>query len=252
MKLKMMGLGLFLFLHFFVDQSYAKDFQDIIYGYFGNHKAIVRIPDRVGKLPVVIFNYDEMFDHLGFDMMNRKGFNIQAFIDVFASWGFIVIVPLDINTQMHAVRGAIRYAKNMRKANPYDIHLIGASEGAFVSLMALDSDHKVKTLTLILPKLAHYTGYYSLPNLVRRIAGIDTRILMIMGSEEKPWRRKAQEALYDILKQSHQQVVRKDYEGDRKYFWSPYRRYMEHYYTFMTGQSMPILEWKDDTDSYPY
>ncbi|MCP4050843.1 MAG: hypothetical protein GY730_09080 [bacterium] len=47
--------------------------EEINYSYFGNYKALVNIPDKKGRMPVIIYNYDEYYDWAGKELAKKNG-----------------------------------------------------------------------------------------------------------------------------------------------------------------------------------
>ena len=225
--------------------------QVVNYSYFGNYKALVNIPAGKTNLPVIIYNYDEYYDWAGPELAKRKGYDLYAFAQEFASWGFICIIPLERYRKMGALQGAIQYAHNMPEANADLIHVVGISEGAFLSLLSVKDTPRVRTLTLLAPSSINYTGYFSFPTVLYHMKDFNVPVLFIIGANEKEWRLRLTRVLMRILDEKKKPVRFLEYDCDKRWFWNPKNQYMQEIYSFVTlGHSLERL--KNNARTYTY
>ncbi len=223
---------LFLFLHFSIVAD-STPIQTIHYSYGGNFKGYLNIPEKAGRMPVIIYNYDHFLDRVGEDLAKKKGYDMEAFIRVFESWGYITLIPLERYRKINAIKGAIHYARNLPQARSEEIHLVGLTEGGFLSLLLLNEVPDVTSISILVPEPIHYTGYFSLPNLTRGIDHIQTPILMIVGEREKKWRVQLSQVLHQLFKQHHKKLTYKGYPVERYWFWNPEHGFMDDIHHFV-------------------
>lgn len=209
------------------------------YDYFGNFRALVTIPAGKTNLPVIIYNYDEYYDWAGPALAKRRGYDPYAFATEFERWGFICIIPLERYRKMGALQGAIQYAANMPEANAHEIHVVGISEGAFLSLLSLKGMPRVRSLTLLAPASINYTGFFSFPTVLYHMENFNVPVLFIIGANEKEWRLRLTKVLVRILGEKKKSVRLLQYECDKRWFWNPQNQFMQEIYTFVThGQQL--------------
>jgi len=209
----------------------------------GNYKAIVSYPQKKGKLPVIIYNYDEYYDWAGKKLANKQGYSLENFAKEFNRWGFICIIPLERYRKLGALKGAIEYAKNLKRAKKNDIHIIGLSEGAFLSMLSTDNMPKIRSMTLLAPKSINYTGHFSLPQVIRQIKKFTPSILFIVGSNEKNWRLRLSKTLHRILVENKNRIKYIEYPCTKKWFFNQDNLFMHEIYRFITrGKSITDLE----------
>ena len=117
----------------------AAPIKKISYTYGDNFKGWLTIPKKSGKLPVIIYNYDEYFDWAGEKYSGQNGYDIKEFMREFERWGYICIVPLERFHKANAIKGAIKYVEGLPQVDKKNIHIVGLSEGAFLSLLTVDT-----------------------------------------------------------------------------------------------------------------
>lgn len=228
-------LGLFLILFACGLSDIWATTTTVHYTYGGNIKALVNIPNTAATThPVIIYNYDEFYDWAGPQISKAQGYDLDQFIAVFEKWGFITIIPLERYRKLRALQGAIAYANAMPEADKNEIHIIGLSEGAFLSLLSVNDMPSVKSITLIAPQTINYTGHFSLPELMKELKTFDIPVLLIVGANDKKWRLKMVQVLYRILKQEKKNITYIEYYCDNKWFRNPENAYMLEIYKFIT------------------
>jgi hypothetical protein len=219
-----------------------KDVIEIPYTYGGNFTAWVSIPKikATKKLPVIIYNYDEYLDWAGMKLASRSGYNLHEFMKEFNHWGYICIIPMERYRKLNALKGAIKYAKTLSYADPNNIHIVGLSEGAFLSLLSLKEVPQVASITLLAPQSIHYTGKLSFPQILREIKSINVPILFVIGTQEKLWRLKTTKLLLRLLTENKKNVKFLEYPVDKKWFRSHTNGYMQDIHIFLTGKLPPL------------
>ena len=70
------------------------------------------------------------FMTLGHQLSHSSGYNLHSFAEAFASWGYIVVIPIE-NIEKTAIKGVFEYLKDVPKADLSRIHMIGVSEGVY-------------------------------------------------------------------------------------------------------------------------
>ncbi|MBT5953513.1 hypothetical protein HOG98_02215 [bacterium] len=224
------------------------DIRIVPYSYSGNYKAVVYIPRKLKNLPVVIYSYDQFLDLAGRELALKKGYDLEAFLKAFGEWDMICIIPLERNHKLNAVKGAIEYATSLEQANKDDIHMVGVSEGAFLSLLSLDSFPGVKTVTIISPHMIHYTGRLSLPELARKIGKIKADVMLMIGQRENTWKITISEIILSLFQQKGKHVRVKIFDKRKKWFWNPEHEFMSDIYEFITNKPFGAHQLKIDRE----
>ncbi|MBT6120162.1 hypothetical protein HOH45_01695 [bacterium] len=224
------------------------DISVVPYSYAGNYKAVVYTPKKLKNLPVVIYNYDQFLDLAGKELALKKGYDLESFLKAFGGWDMICIIPLERHHKLNAVKGAIAYAGSLEQANKDNIHIVGVAEGAFLSLLSLDSFPGVKTVTIISPQMRHQTGHLSLPGLARKIGKIKADVMLIVGQRETTWRLTISEIILSLFQQKGKHVRIKTYDRGRKWFWNPEHEFMSDIYEFITNKPYGGHQLKKDRE----
>ena len=212
----------------------------VYYSHPGNYKAWLSYPKNMipgKKYPVIVYNYDEFLDFAGIELAKKRGYDIFAIMATFNKWGFICIVPQERHQKLNALKGAITYAKRLPKAG--DIHLVGMSEGAFLSILSLENNPKVKSITAILPLAIHNTGKLSLAEILRRKEIAKTPMFLLLGTAEKHWRTKDTQIIQRIYAQHKQPISIKTYHEKREWFWQPDQTFMWDIHSYILGSPPP-------------
>jgi hypothetical protein len=230
-----------LLIFIFCTSAKNENIKEIHYSYLGNFKALISRPNKPSskKLPVIIYNYDEYYDWIGKNKALKKGYDLHKHMKEFNHWGFICIVPLERYRKLNALKGAIKYANNLPDSNPNEIHVVGLSEGAFLSIISLKNLPKVTSLSLLAPQTINHTGFLSIPQLLRDIEYIKSPILFILGIEEKEWRIKIAELLLRILQENKKEITYLEYPVDKKWFRNHKNAFMSEIHRFITGKPAP-------------
>lgn len=233
-QLRFFWVSLVMLLGMLCNPCFSSTIETIAYSYAGNFKGWALIPDKPGKLPVIIYNYDEYFDWAGEKLANQKGYNIKNFMRTFEKWGYICIVPLERYHKANAIKGAIQYAESLPASDKTKIHIIGLSEGAFLSMLTVDSMPEVASVTLLAPMTIHYTGYYSIPEALKKMKKIKQPMLYMVGKEDRLWKLNITELIYKLLVQEKCKVTYKEYSESRRWFWDPTHLFMTDIYQFIS------------------
>ena len=53
---------------------------------------------------------------------------------LFESWGYLSFIPLERNVDVNSIKGAIKFLRKHPKVDVNNIHIIGISQGTFLSL----------------------------------------------------------------------------------------------------------------------
>lgn len=229
----------YLFIYMFLSWAgfyniKADPINKISYTYGDNFKGWITIPKKSGKLPVIIYNYDEYFDWAGDKLAAQNGYDIKSFMREFERWGYICIVPLERFHKANAIKGAIKYVEGLPQVDKKNIHVVGLSEGAFLSLLTVDIMPEVASVTLLAPITIHYTGFYSIPEALKKMRSIHQPILYVVGKEEKFWKVNMTELVYKLLVQEKCKVTYREYPEKRRWFWNPTHQFMTDIYQFIT------------------
>lgn len=211
------------------------------YSYAGNYKAWVSYPQNMvpgQKYPVVIYNYDEFVDFTGVEVAQKKGYDLFAIMERFNKWGMICIIPQERYHKLNALKGAIAYAKKLPSRG--DLYLVGVSEGAFLSIMSLESHPDVKGVVAILPRAIHDTGKLSLSELLRRKEIARIPMMLILGTAEKRWFTKDTSLIQRIYAQNNQLIRVNTYHQRREWFWRSDQTFMWDIYNYIMGGSPPV------------
>jgi hypothetical protein len=208
----------------------ASEIREISYSYGGNYKALMSMPDKAGKHPVIIYNYHEGADKGSQYRIYQNAHDVVHFMGVFSSWGAICIVPTNRFHQLGSIEGAIRYAKRLPNADVRNIHIVGVSEGAFLSMLAVKAGDGVKSLTLIMPRAIHNTGALSFPGMMRHLPQIRIPVLLMVANQSSDRTLRMSQLIHRVLEQNRKNVIYVEYPENEQWFWSPQKEYMQKIY----------------------
>lgn len=225
---------------------FSATIKEIKYSCGGNFKALVLYPDKLSaKMPVIIYNYHEDLDRGNQFRVYQNAHDVTLFMKVFASWGAICVVPMDRFHQTNAIRGAIRYVKSLPRADANNIHVIGISEGGFMSLLAVQPGDGVKSLTLLMPRSIHNTGALSFPGLMHAMPKIKIPIMIMLANQSADRSVKSSRLINTVLEQQRKQVTLVEYSEIDRWFWKPQKEYMQKIY-----ETILYKETKNDLPNY--
>jgi len=239
----LLSLGLYAQTPDSAESKYAPTPKSVYYAYAGNYKAWVSYPANMlegKKYPVVIYNYDEFVDWIGPKMAKKRGYDLFAIMRRFNKWGMICIMPQERYHKLNALKGAIAYARELPVAGK--IHLVGMSEGAFLSILALENNPDVSSITAILPLAIHDTGKFSLAEVLRQKEIAKIPLLLILGTAEKKWRTKDTQLIQRIYAQNNQRIRVNTYYEKRDWFWQSDQIFMWDIYNYIIGGPPPVTE----------
>jgi hypothetical protein len=216
----------------------ATSIQNINYSSAGNFKGLLNIPSQIidnsstenikeSKLPLIIFSYDQYVDLLGQEGAAKIGYDLNAFIAEFELWGYACLIPIERHRKLNALKGALYYAQGIKEIDQNNIFLVGAGEGALLSLLAVRNTPKVKGIVIIDPENIHRKGYLSYPNLLRQMDTIKAPILFVAGKSNKRWRNKRSDLLHELFLNHDKDVTYTEYYFKKKWFWNPKFQFMK-------------------------
>ena len=230
-------ISLFLCLFFSVHSNVSAEVIDVKYSFLGNYEGKIFIPESDERLPAIIYNYDEYLEAVGEDIARKKGYNLYKIASLFAKWGYITFVPMKRRQQVNSIKGALKYLSHHDKVDPNRIHLIGVSEGAFLSLLATEGIYKPRSLIMIVPVPPHAKGKYSLPEVLRQVDAFTMPTFIITGRMDLTWKQHYGEIIRDVLKQYNLPYHHKSYMRAKWWFWNPEHYFMDDIYTFLLNNS---------------
>lgn len=197
--------------------SMTKEFD---YTHLGNFNGLIHIPDLPGKLPVIIYAYDEFYDWAGHQLSQSTGYNLHSFAEAFANWGYIVVIPIERYRKVTAIKGVFEYLKDVPKADLSRIHMIGVSEGALLNLVVYQEIRTVQSLTLIAPVTINDKGYLSLNRFKYFFHSEDIPVLFL-EAKDLGWRINAQRDVLNELNQHFNDITYYSFDIKKRYFWEP-------------------------------
>lgn len=207
----------------------------IRYSYLGNFKALVNVPAIPGKLPVIVYGYDEFYDWAGKAFSYSSGYNLHQISDAFSRWGYISIIPIERYRKVNAILGAFQYLQNHPKVDTSNIHFIGLSEGAFMGLIAYQKQRKFKTLTLLAPISIDDKGYLSLHRFQYHFKK-ETIPVLFLEAKDVAWRINSQRDILYSMKQYFSNITYYSYDLKKHFFWNPSFSYMDTIQKFLAKQ----------------
>lgn len=223
------------------------------YSFLGNYFGYQGMPPSnfTGKRPAIIYVYDEYYDKVGADISVKMGYDLFRFVEFFSSKGYVTLAPLGLRQNVNSVKGAILYLKNHPMVDPDNIHIVGHSEGAFASLMALKHMPPVRSVTMIAPIVIDDTKANSLPELVRSIDMVSSPILILNAARDKGWKLNQRKLMVRILEEYGKNLTIKDFEVDRRWFWNPRNSYMTSIFHFINLLDYQPSEDNEGPESLP-
>lgn len=201
--------------------------QDVSYSYYGNYKGWLSVPDTGQSLyPAILYNYDQYIDWMGVSLSEKIGYDLKAFMSAFESWGYATLIPLERYHKLNALKGALVYLRNHSKIDASRIVVIGVGQGALLSILAMQKNVPVAGLVLLAPEQIHNTGHFSYSNIIRQMDQINVPILFISGKSYQRWKNVSSQLLYELLKEYNKDVIYKEYNVKKRWFWYTQFRYM--------------------------
>ena len=155
-------------------------------------------------------------------------------MDLFESWGYLTFIPLDRQVDVNSIKGAIKFLRKHPMVDADNIHVVGISQGAFLSLLAIDEQFSPKSLTLITPVPIHGKGKFSLPEVIRTVSKLNIPVLQFHGRMDIEWKRNYGEILADILKQGNVDLREKTYLKTKWWFWKFDKEYLDDIQSFLS------------------
>jgi len=222
---------LFLFLLSLISCSLAET-KTIQYSHLGNFKGLINVPNLPGKLPVIIYGYDEFYDWAGKTISYSSGYNLHDFAEAFSKWGYITFIPIERYRKVNAILGAYEYLKSHPKADINNVHFIGLSEGALMGLIAFQQQKNFKSLTLIAPITINDKGYLSLHNFKYHFKNENVPILFFEVTDAG-WRINSQREILASMVQYFSSVKYYSYNFKKRYFWDSRFSYMDTIQEFL-------------------
>ncbi|RAP32404.1 hypothetical protein DID76_00340 [Candidatus Marinamargulisbacteria bacterium SCGC AG-414-C22] len=207
--------------------------QKVNYSYLGNFKGLISVPNIPGKRPVIIYSYDEFYDWAGKKLSYTAGYNLHDFAQEFTRWGYIVFIPLERFRKVNAIRGGVDYLIEHHNVDKNNIHLIGVSEGATMSLVALQKlKDKINTVTVIAPIIINDKGYLSL-NRFKYFFKKETNPILFLEAKDVGWRINAQRDVLSEIYRYFSPIYLHSYNVKKRYFWNHKFSYMNKIRQFL-------------------
>ena len=244
-------ISFFLFFLFFFCSFTFPNLKEVHYTYSGNHKAYLYMPNIVGKLPVIIYNYDQFYDWAGPFASKSLGYDLLSVMRLFSDWGAITIIPLNRFRNLKSIQGAINYAKSLPNADVSQIHLMGLAEGATLSLFSLSSDSNIKSLILVAPDNLESKGALSISNFVRNYNRLTMPILFLSAAYEKKYKIEFYKYLLSVLNKYDLSITIKEYPLNRKGFWSTTHKFNNDIYFKLPNSSKQFWRKRIELDGTP-
>ncbi len=211
--------------------------QQITYINAGNYKAWVSYPEGIPVRGVIIYNYDEYWDWAQNDRAMARGYDLKAFMHTFNKWGYICMIPIERYRKINALKGAVEWAKTQSDGG---IHLVGLSEGAFLSLLIPDPKLQVASITLLSPSQVHTPFALTRLRVPQQLRELHIPVLYIATTCDPMWKMNTTYELLDLLKKANVTVKYSEYAKTHIWFWNPENDFMQEIYEFITGERMPI------------
>lgn len=209
------------------------DVKEVWYTHFENYRALVAFPSGKGKRAVVIYNYDEIYERAGYVRSVELGYDPVLFLRYLARQGVIAIMPLYRHRQVNAVTGAIQYAKTLPQADERRIFIMGHSEGATLSLLALKDEKNIAGVIILSPATIHDWGNLSVNQLEEILSGKRIPMLYLLAGRDKIRYLLAASDIYHVLRKTNQPVDFKRFPFSRDWFWEPDHFFMDNVLSFI-------------------
>jgi len=209
-------IGLMMTVSGFGDQ-----FLDVRYSGAGNFKGKIWIPSGIGPFPVIVYNYDQFLDWRGEAMAKKSGYDLEPIMRALSHRRYIVFVPIERYRRLASIRAAFSYLEAQPIVKSDEIHLVGLSEGAFLSLLVAADVPELKSLTLIAPKALNQGGFFSIPNIMNRVEKLQMPIFFVSVAIDQKRYKKDSDAIYAILKLNKKISRFWAAPQTREWFWNP-------------------------------
>ncbi len=217
----------------FVPTDLSAKLKTIHYSYAGNYKATLRIPSISGKLPAVIYSYDEFLDWAGGRLSLKVGYDPNTFATTFSDWGYVTLVPINTSRELNGLRGAIAYLKNHSRVDSSRIYIVAMSERSLLSLLVTETYSDINKIVLISPKTINNKGYASTVNFIRNIEKLNAEILILGTQNNKFLYTQNQENMLNLLLKYGKNAKLKTYPHKKRWFWYPENDYMDDIKLFL-------------------
>jgi dienelactone hydrolase len=213
-------------------QAYTQ--KEVLYSYGGNFKALMVMPDTMkAKYPVILFCYDDFYDNVGEKLARERGYDLLAFADVFASWGYMTLIPLHTSQSPLAIRGAFKYLQQLHTVDKSEIHIVAASTQAISAILAHKPEMPAASLTLITPRDIDDTQITSTALLTMMLLGVNEKILILGTEKDTVWATQSQHRLLQLLQKNQKNVTLKTYLFRKPWFWNPKNPFIDDIHNFI-------------------
>ena len=212
------------------------------YTYAGNLKAYYNPIQKSGKHPVVIYAYDPFLDIVDIKDVEALKYDLDKHIDTYNSWGYSVFLPVEKYRKQNAIKGAMEWLSKREDVDQTQIHFVGVAHAGFIGLLGLKNYPRIASITLVTPRIPHYTGKFSLPQLMRDIESINCPILMLSNRNDKYWKQKEIKALKRVFMQTNRKASYMSYPYSKRWFWQHDSYFMNDIHRFLTGKQAPITQ----------
>tara|TARA_Y100000741_G_C18262657_1_gene561123 strand:- start:1891 stop:2670 length:780 start_codon:yes stop_codon:yes gene_type:complete len=192
----------------------------IRYDYLGSYRAIVSKPKGKGPFPVIIYSYDEFYDWAGKTLANKQGYNLEYIAGYFAKLGYVCLIPIERFRKVKSIVGVSTYIKKKSYVDPNQLHLVGMSEGAFLTIVAAETINQFASMTLIGPIEINDKGYLS-NQLFKYKQALKPNIpIYLMMIHDVGWRINSQKILYKKMKSFYKNIEYRQMFKEKRWFWN--------------------------------
>ena len=223
-------LGIFLI----PSQILSATIQTVRYGSSQNFKGLFIQPDGPKRFPIILYNYDQTFDWLGEKGAKNSGYDLRELMQIFCDHGYAVFVPIERFRKISAIKDSIDFLERQNQIDLQDLHMVGLSEGAFLSLLVQgDLKVPVRSVTAISPIPFNDTGHFSLSELKNHVSDIQCPVLVLYGKLERKKTLRQVKAILKVLQDSPAEITFQEFPTNKEGFWKGDSEFMTVIYDFM-------------------
>ncbi len=189
------------------------------YHYMGSYKTLISKPEGKGPFPVIIYNYDEFYDWAGKILSDKKGYRLEGIATFFSQRGYVCVIPIERFRRVNAIIGVTKFLKKKGYVDTKRIHLVGMSEGGFMSMVAAQKHADYASMILIAPIEIHDKGYLSRTFFLHQRPKNLNMPVFFMFVGDVAWRIQSQQYVYNTLDQFYESLTLKTYYKEKRWFW---------------------------------
>ena len=224
--------------------SYAAVMETHHVSFLGNHSFLVGFNQELTAdsppRPVMIVLVDHFFDAYGPLKAAKKGFYMEDYIDLFAGWNMVTIVPLKFQGKGTVMPAVDHLIKQLPWLDPQQVYVTAYGDSAATVLSAFQYDIDIRKIVLIMPILLDGKGWYSLKWSFKLYGKIPETLIMEV-SKRFTWRKGQENILVRFLNGVGADFNLLRHDRPREWYWDPSNPFVLDMFYFLFKGLPPTI-----------